>query len=388
MLLEAIKYIRQKGGNREWAVEDRYGSPIQFGNINLIVGKNASGKSRTLAIIREIADLLNLKLKLSELPFRDCHYYLQFNDEGEKYEYSVSIDNEKILDEQIFINGQPMLNRKEGKIYSTVTKQLEPFNLDNTILAVKKHGAPEYSFLSKLFAWGHNLRKSAFTNQFEKNTLIKDFDDWKRDRESNMHANNSRDVVRVVHRAQELFGNEFNNNILHDMKVLGYPMESIEVLDTPDGYSLYVKEDELDAKTSQLEMSQGMFRALSFIVHLNYALLKNRSICILVDDLGEGLDFDRSKALISLLIYKSKGSNVQLIITTNDRYIMNSIPIKYWSIAEREAKKTVFYNYYNSQEFFDDFKFTGLSNFDFLATHFYINGFEESDDSIELQEEG
>ena len=96
----------------------------------------------------------------------------------------------------------------------------------------------------------------------------------------------------------------------------------------------------------------------------------------MIDDIGEGLDYERSKSLIDLIIEKVKNSSVQVIMTTNDRFIMNKIPLKYWSVIQRVPKKALFYNYRNSKATFDEFEYTGLSNFDFLATEFYIEGFE------------
>lgn len=107
------------------------------------------------------------------------------------------------------------------------------------------------------------------------------------------------------------------------------------------------------------------------------ALLSKESACILVDDIGEGLDFDRSSLLMNMIVEKIQESNIQMFITTNDRYIMNKIPIEYWSVIERKPKVSVFYNYYNSRKIFDDFKFTGLNNFDFLTTDFYLKGFDD-----------
>jgi hypothetical protein len=164
------------------------------------------------------------------------------------------------------------------------------------------------------------------------------------------------------------------------MKCLHYDIENICLETTKNGISLSVKEVDLPDTTTQIEMSQGMFRALAFLIQLNYALSSKASVCLLVDDLGEGLDYSRSKALIDILIYKINNSDIQAFITTNDRYVMNTIPLKYWSILERKHKSSIIYNYGNSKTIFDDFKYTGLNNFDFLATDFFIHGFENKEE--------
>ena len=68
----------------------------------------------------------------------------------------------------------------------------------------------------------------------------------------------------------------------------------------------------------------GMFRALSIIVQVNYSVLADTPSCILIDDIGEGLDFERSCDLIDVLISKAKNSSVQLLMATNDRFVNES----------------------------------------------------------------
>jgi len=147
-------------------------------------------------------------------------------------------------------------------------------------------------------------------------------------------------------------------------------------------FGLGVQENNIEAVTDQREMSQGMFRALSLLVQLNFSLLSQTTSCILIDDIGEGLDYERSKSLIDLIIEKVIDSPVQVIMTTNDRFVMNNISLKYWSVIHRVPKKSLFYNDRNSKAIFDDFKYTGLSNFDFLSTEFYFEGFEQSEGKL------
>jgi energy-coupling factor transporter ATP-binding protein EcfA2 len=92
---------------------------------------------------------------------------------------------------------------------------------------------------------------------------------------------------------------------------------------------------------------------------------------ILIDDIGEGLDFERSTKLIEILIeLAEKNDSIQLIMSTNDRYVMNKVPFKYWQLIDRKGSECKVYNYQNSREIFEEFKYTGLNNFDFLATDF------------------
>ena len=179
---------------------------------------------------------------------------------------------------------------------------------------------------------------------------------------------------------EKQFPDLFVNTILEDMKAISYDLQKIEVSPLKKfpipAYGLNVQERDLEVITDQTEMSQGMFRALSLLVQLNYSLLSKTPSCILIDDIGEGLDYDRSNSLIELIIEKIKDSSVQVIMTTNDRFVMNKVPLEYWSVIQRIPKKSLFYNYRNSKSTFEEFQRTGLNNFDFLSYEYYIEDFE------------
>ena len=98
---------------------------------------------------------------------------------------------------------------------------------------------------------------------------------------------------------------------------------------------------------------------------------------ILIDDIGEGLDFDRSCRLIELIRERARETGSQLILSTNDRFVMNNVPLEEWSVLQRKGSRVKALNVENSRELFEDFKFTGLSNFSFLEMDFANEHAEE-----------
>lgn len=124
-------------------------------------------------------------------------------------------------------------------------------------------------------------------------------------------------------------------------------------------------------------MSQGMFRAFSVIVRINRYIQEGHHGCVIIDDIGEGLDFSRAKLLVNLLVKKAESSGIQLIMSTNDSFIMNAVSIENWAVLNRDGNKISLYNYENSKEKFEEFKFTGLNNFDFYASEFFKTGFSD-----------
>jgi ABC-type multidrug transport system ATPase subunit len=112
---------------------------------------------------------------------------------------------------------------------------------------------------------------------------------------------------------------------------------------------------------------------------VNYYILGGHKGFVIIDDIGEGLDFSRAKQLVQLLIKKAGASGIQLIMSTNDSFIMNAVEIENWAVIMREGNKISLYNYENSREIFEEFKFTGLNNFDFYASEFFKSGFKDEE---------
>jgi hypothetical protein len=185
----------------------------------------------------------------------------------------------------------------------------------------------------------------------------------------------------VFKTAEKEFGDAYVSAIVADMRAVGYAISTVklvtpttvQVVSTPIQLNLHclaVQEDKLRSLTEQIDMSQGMFRALSIFIHLNFGMFSKRAGCVIIDDIGEGLDFARSDALIKTVISKAEKTRLQLLMASNDRFVMNSVPLKYWTLLDREGSTVHVYNEGNSREVFESFKFTGLNNFDFLATDF------------------
>ena len=198
-------------------------------------------------------------------------------------------------------------------------------------------------------------------------------------------SNRSPAVIRTGPKAREVqlakkeFGDSFVNALKQDLGAIGYavsdigafPPVSLRIIGGPgEAVSLSVQETGLPGYTDQHGMSQGMYRTVALLTHLNYYLLKRSATCILVDDIGEGLDFERSCKLIDLLRSKTSAADIQLILSTNDRFTMNRVPLEEWSVIQRDGNHVRVRNYSNSRNIFEEFKFTGMSNFSFLETDF------------------
>ncbi|MDR1090662.1 MAG: ATP-binding protein [Prevotella sp.] len=371
MILSALKYTRYSGEPREWSIIGRDDDYAYFGNMNLLAGKNASGKSRTLNVIREIANLLAGRINLKHAISPSGYCELLFTNENYSYKYTFAFKDKIVTDEVLSYNDEVILDRNK-KIFIDTGNQKALSEVGDNELAVALSGAEGNPYYPDLVLWGQSLRNHMFANQMEKNQLVKDY----------TQSTKGPQYIEPVHtffKGKKLFGEGFVSEIKAGMNELGYSVSDIDIRETAESYSLFIEEGG-EYTVSQRDMSQGMFRALSLFIMLCYARMSDLSLCMLIDDMGEGLDFDRSQMIIDMVIKKINNSNMQFFMTSNDRHVMNHIPLKYWSVISRDHSRSIFYDYRNSKEIFDDFKYTGLNNFDFLATGFYKEGFGIIDD--------
>ena len=112
MQLKNIEYKQYKGDKREWTVE-----PASFGQINLLVGKNASGKTRILNVMVGLARLLAGK---QQVLFDTGDFKVTLvTSNGKSFVYEVSMQNNLVNREYLSCGDIQYLTREgsgPGKI--------------------------------------------------------------------------------------------------------------------------------------------------------------------------------------------------------------------------------------------------------------------------------
>lgn len=339
-----------------WEIKD-----LCLSDQNLIVGKNAVGKSRIISVIFNLANIISLKT-----PLINGSWKLEFDvlDSGNtiRLKYELEIVDNKVKKEIVNENKYERLKRNTvTKIYSYKEKKLIDIDppSDKLVLHIRRDRS-EYPFLEYLINWAEGVRGYRFGNT---SPLVIEIPK----KEINLGTLNT------VPTAVDLLDDNSKKKVIKDFNNIGYNLESVRT-ETIHGQPfdvkvLQIKEKGLKYFINQGYMSQGMFRALALLIILEHLLDKKIVSSILVDDLCEGLDYDRSTRFTQLLSEKIKKSNIQFIATTNDRFLMNVIPIDYWNILKREEGVVTAYSYINNKKVFDDFKLTGLSNFDFFSSN-------------------
>src|SRR6266446_4110350 len=387
MRLKSLEYVEHAVEPQEWTL-----TGLTLGDINLLVGKNASGKSRILNVIHHLAEsisgiLVQTQSGMVELrQLYDGKSELVFDNDGERFEYQLEIQDGKVMQESFKKDGDSLLERSiggQGLIWAVREQKKVEFQTPNDQLAVvTRRDSIQHPYFEPLHQWAKSLYHYAFSSLLGKDKVFVFFqsNDQKIDI---LNAKDTSQVVAIYRQGRENFAERYTEAVKKDFETIGYPIDKIDI-GAPSSFKIrsmpgevtvmYVKETDLSGITDQQAMSNGMFRALSIIIQVNYAILADTPSCILIDDIGEGLDFERSCDLIDVLISKAQHSSVQLLMATNDRFVMNRVPLEAWSILDRQANHVAIRNYLNSKEIFDNFKFTGLNNFDFLAFDYLHTG--------------
>ncbi len=374
MQLESIKYSEFEGEPKEWNLDNLTLEPL-----NLVVGKNASGKTRALNLINNFAKLLSGVQKLS---YASANFEAHFKHEKQTYRYKIRISNKMVVEEEFECDGKKRLTRGKagaGKIFAEKLDKDIDFQAPTSELAIAvRQDSIQHSYFEPISEWAKSVYHYPFGTSMGRDTaaVVTEGETLSKVKEL------EESVVRIYKAGENTLGDQFKNAIKEDLKQVGYDIADLKlapptispgiIISSPSPseiFVLWVKEKDIAAPIEQQNISQGMFRVISLVIQLNYSIMAGKPGCILIDDIGEGLDFERSCALIELLISKIKESpNTQLIMATNDRFVMNKVPLEMWTVLQREGSHCKVFNFKNSKDKFESFRFTGLNNFDFFST--------------------
>lgn len=374
MSLERLIYTEYENTPRCWKIAD-----ANLSAVNLIVGKNSAGKSRLLSVINSFAKILSGQ----HSPFEDCKFSATIKINGRIFDYDIEFSESSISRELLRIDGTTKLERNQdgsGLIwYEKINDRLEFKLPPDAVAAVNRRDEIQHPFLIELHQWASSVALYQFGSEFGKTRVLGIQEAESAFRSQNAPLFDDPDnLVQVYSSAFIKYGEEFDKAIIADMAKLGYELIDVgsENLQTIIKFpfaaiGMFTVEKDLGFKVPQMHMSQGMFRALALTIHLNLCTFSNNKKLVLVDDIGEGLDFDRAVKTINLLIDKANKGHFQLVMTSNDRFVMNEVPLEYWSILARQAGNVSVYNIHNAKTAFDKFKYLGLNNFDFFASSFF-----------------
>ena len=157
MKLYKLDYKQHFGSSKvnPWEIKD-----LILGDLNLIVGKNAVGKSKTINVINNTALLITEKI-----PLKDGAWFMEFMNEEEKFIYELELENGIVKKEKIICNGNEKLDRNPQKtrIFSNKINDFIEINppVDKLLLHIRRD-KDEHPFLEFLFDWAKGVRGFKF----------------------------------------------------------------------------------------------------------------------------------------------------------------------------------------------------------------------------------
>jgi predicted ATP-dependent endonuclease of OLD family len=281
MLLITFEYTANQGLPNEWRIEK-----CQFGHCNLIVGKNASGKSTLLQAISKLADLFKTN-EITALQNEEWHVLFDTDKPNYQLEYLIKIQKGLVVKEQL------IEHRNKNKSILLDRFQLEENNI-----------------------WTEDVQKQIVKSQTQKAKI-------------------------AIAQCRDYIGYLFSEYFyLWSSRISFYNFGT-------------------DSNKS----------VISFVSN-DPAL--NISKTVVVDDFGCRLDYESSPIIAKYLVEYSNRSPTQFILTTNNQFVVNSVPLDCLSVIERTSNVIKLHNIFNSQEKFEEFKFIGLNNFDLFTSDFLL----------------
>lgn len=323
---------------------------------NLIVGKNAVGKSTVIRSLSDMASLVSQRRVIGSNEHLTGIVAIE-NDEFIAI-YRFSFRDSNVHKENLVVvysdgSKKQWIERTadEAKFDGVVVNPPQ----DKLLLNLKRDTVL-YPAIESIISWAENVDAFSF-NEFDL-----DGDERLYSRLIN-GGDNLYSMVKAL-------SPESIENVIKVAEDMGYHLEKIETFEYADVKKVIFVEKGVNEPLLDFNLSKGMFRTLYLLIYLEYVAKSGKPATLLIDDLCEGLDYDRSTKLGKYVFDYCSKNDIQLIATSNDSFLMDVVDLNYWSILQREGSKVSAINHKNHPELFDDFSFTGLSNFDLLSSDF------------------
>jgi AAA15 family ATPase/GTPase len=342
----------------DWELQD-----LELNNLNLIVGKNGTGKSRTLAAIETFVNILKETHSLGQYTKEVTSMALikvEFlNDKNEKVEYLIGRqlkNNAWLLAEGFKINDVIIISRsfktEESHLKNYLTNEYDIINAPSNKLIVHTHrDTQKYPYFEEIIAWAETYKTFKFGDLGVGDNIA-------------IMAKTAPDYYAQISEAGQ-------ESILTTMQSIGYSLSEIKLHIVTNKFKLLlIKENNIDEPILYTELSQGMFRALSTIIYIENLIDRNESGLLLIDDFCEGLDYERATKLGKYVFERCENSQIQLVVTSNDSFLMKVVDISRWNILQREGSIVTALSEKNNAAMFRAFRFTPLSNFDLFSSDF------------------
>lgn len=324
---------------------------------NLLVGKNASGKTRTIRAIQSVTAFMCMKSTVfADRSFKTKLTFINSDDQNWTLTYSFEIQDGNVVQEDLKVCGIPYIKRDITNTLFNGETIKPPKEKLATQVRRDQDAYPEIEMLM-MWAEGTVVISCSVFNLF---TMFLG---------SNGFVNPIlfSDLVNSLDKADKM-------KVIKNARQLGYDITSIDTVQASGETNLVaVRERYIHYNLLDFQLSSGMLRLLYILCFLEYIKHMDYPSMLLIDDLGEGLDYSRATQLGCKVFEACEKEKVQLIASSNDSFLMDVVDLSKWQIVKRQNSKLLVLNQTNQPSLFDSFRLTGLSNFDLFSSDFIDN---------------
>lgn len=344
MILTEFSYKQASG----WNLKE-----LSLNHQNLIVGLNSVGKSRTVSALGQVARFIRGEAD-ANMEDIECSLILE---NGNRLEYSFEIKGGEIQSEILRKDGQSLIMRERFSAAMYNDNQVSP--PAGKLLIQVRRDTQRYPEIEEIIRWAEHTSMFVFSNiTTSPNSL-------------SPYTISNEPLLPVMY---EKISEEKQKRLLTFMHELGYEIDRIEEYQRENGSKmLHIYEKGIENPMTPFELSNGMFRVFCVLLYMLYCSTLADARCLIIDDMGEGLDYMRSTRLGKIMFNYCEENHIQLLATSNDSFLMDAIDLQYWNILQRKGGRVYSLNNKNSKELFERFVRTGLSNFDILSSNFIAN---------------
>lgn len=346
MILTAFSYRDSDG----WTLERL----CPLSDVNLLVGRNATGKTRTIEAIQDVTSFMQMKtlLRGNQCFSVEMEYDMK-DDANTQMTYAFKVENGKIESERLTVGNRLLINRT-GELTLYEDNVINP-PIDKLVVQIRRD-KEEYPEIEQLMVWADGITCVSCSN-INPFTILG----------APVNFINPYSFSELV----EALSEEGKKHVLDNACALGYQIADISVFKAnADLNFVQVEERDVKKRLVDISLSSGMLRTLYILCFLERVKFAEHSTLLLIDDLGEGLDYQRATQLGKMVFDYCCNSNVQLVASSNDAFLMDVIDIAKWQILHRNGSCVTTVNQSRNGDMFQSFRMTGLSNFDFFSSDF------------------
>ncbi len=350
MILSSFRYKEQG-----WELTGL--TPLQ--SVNLLVARNATGKTRTIRALQNVTSFLQMKETFmgkstfeAELKFGDL------KNPDWKMDYSFRVVNGIVEKEELSAGGDMLIKRTKA-IAKYNNLKINPPS-DKLVVQIRRD-EDLYPEIELLMHWVEGVTSVSCSdiNPFTILGTGKFFNPY-----------NFSELV-------DALSPDEMKKVLATAKELGYNIAGIKTIEAMNGVRLVqLKERYISDEMVDLQLSSGMLRTLYLLCFVYVIRHNSKLTLLLIDDMGEGLDYRRSTDLGKIIFEDCAQNGLQLIASSNDAFLMDVVDIAHWQILRRKGSKVSTINQALNPDLFRKFRMTGLSNYDLFSSDFidsYLN---------------